>query len=54
MPTAGGIRVMLVASDAEIDQKAAADRKLAEGPAVTGAVILGEQTRFVIESTTMR
>jgi hypothetical protein len=51
VPNAGGIRVMLVASDAEIDRKAAEDRKLAEGPAVTGAVVLGEQTRIVIESS---
>jgi hypothetical protein len=50
VPNAGGVRVMLVASDAEIDPKGAADRKLAEGPAVTGAVILGDQTRIVIES----
>jgi hypothetical protein len=49
VPAAGGIRLMLVATDAAIEKKAAEDRKLAEGPAVSGAVVLGEQSRFVIE-----
>ena len=40
---------MLVATDAALDAKAAADKKLGEGPAVTGVVVLGEQSRFVIE-----
>ena len=49
VPPAGGIRVMLVATDAGIGKKAAEDRTLAQGPAVTGVVVLGEQSRFVIE-----
>jgi len=49
VPAAGGIRVMLVATDAAIEQKAAADRKLAQEPPVSGAVVFGEQSRFVIE-----
>jgi hypothetical protein len=47
--SAGGTRVMLVAADAALDEKAAADRKLALGPAVPGTVVFGEQSRFVIE-----
>lgn len=47
--SAGGTRLMLVATDAATEAKAAADRKLAAGPAVSGAVVLGEQSRFVIE-----
>lgn len=50
VPAAGGIRLMLVATDAAIEQKAAEDRKLAAGPAVIGTVVLGEQSRFVIET----
>jgi hypothetical protein len=49
VPTAGGIRVMLVATDAAIEKKAAEDRKLAEGPAVSGVVVIGGESRFVIE-----
>ena len=49
VPTAGGVRVMLVATDAAAEQKAAEDRKLAAGPAVTGTVVLGDQSRLVIE-----
>ena len=50
VPAAGGVRVMLVATDAAIDAKAAEDRKLAQAPPVSGAVVLGEQSRFVIEA----
>jgi hypothetical protein len=50
VPSAGGTRLMLVATDAALEQKAAADRKLGEGPAVPGLVVLGEQSRFVIET----
>ena len=46
---AGGIRVMLVATDAALEKKAAEDQKLAEGPAVRGAVVIGGESRFVIE-----
>jgi hypothetical protein len=49
VPAAGGVRVMLVATDAAIEQQAAEDRKLAQAPAVTGSVVLGEQSRFVLE-----
>ena len=49
VPTAGGIRVMLVATDAEIEKKAAADRELAQGPAVQGSVVFSYQSRFVLE-----
>lgn len=49
VPATGGTRLMLVATDAALEQKAAADRKLGEGPAVPGLVILGDQSRFVLE-----
>lgn len=49
VPTAGGIRVMLVATDAEIEKKAADDRALAQGPAVQGTVVFSDQSRFVLE-----
>jgi hypothetical protein len=49
VPATGGIRLMLVATDPEMERKAAADRKLGEGPAVPGLVVLGEQSRMVIE-----
>jgi hypothetical protein len=41
---------MLVLTDPELEKKAAQDRELAKGPAVTGAVVFGEQSRFVIEA----
>jgi hypothetical protein len=49
VPAAGGIRLMLVATDAAIEKKAAEDRALAQTPAVPGVVVLGEQSRFVLE-----
>jgi hypothetical protein len=49
VPPAGGIRTMLVLTDPELEKKAAADRELAKGPAVQGAVVFGEQSRFVLE-----
>jgi len=49
VPAAGGIRVMLVATDAALEKKAADDRKLAEGPPVSGVVVIGGESRFVIE-----
>jgi hypothetical protein len=49
MPAAGGVRDMLVATDAAIEKKAAEDRTLASGPAVPGGVAFGDQSRFVIE-----
>ena len=50
VPAAGGIRLALVATDPDLEKKAAADRALASEPPITGAVVLGEQSRFVIES----
>jgi hypothetical protein len=49
VPAAGGIRLMLVATDPAIEKKAAEDRALAHGAAVPGTVVLGEQSRFVLE-----
>jgi hypothetical protein len=49
VPSVGGIRVMLVATDAEIEKKAADDRALAQSAAVPGSVVLGDQSRFVLE-----
>lgn len=49
LPAGSGVRLMLVATDPNAARKAEEDRKLAEGPARTGIVILGEQSRFVIE-----
>jgi len=49
VPAAGGVRVALVATDAGIEQRAEEDRQLAQGPAQTGMVVLGAQSRFVIE-----
>jgi hypothetical protein len=49
VPATGGIRVMLVATDAETEKRAAEDRQLAAGPAQSGVVVLGEQSRFVFE-----
>lgn len=45
----GGTRLMLVATDAAAEEKAAAERKLAAEPAVPGAVVIGDQSRFVLE-----
>lgn len=50
VPSTGGVRVVLVAVDPELEQRAAEDRRLAAGPAQRGIVVLGEQTRFVIEA----
>jgi hypothetical protein len=49
VPAAGGVRVMLVATDAGIEKKAAEDRLLAAGPAVAGVVVFGDQSRIVLE-----
>ncbi len=45
-PSQGGIRVMLVATDKE---KAARDAEAAKAPPVTGDVLLGGETRVVVE-----
>ena len=50
VPSAGGIRLALVATDPELAKKAEEDRKLAEGPVQPGMVVLGDQSRVVFES----
>lgn len=45
LPPNAGVRIMLVATDPAAAEQAPA----AEGPARTGIVVLGEQSRFVIE-----
>ena len=49
VPPAGGIRVMLVATDPDVAAREAEDRTLAAGPARPGIVVLGDQSRFVFE-----
>ncbi len=49
VPVKGGVRVMLVATDPATEAKAAEEKKLAEEPAVNGTVVLGDQSRLVIE-----
>ena len=49
MPSAGGIRVMLVATDPDAEKRAEQDRQLARGPSQRGTVVLGDQSRFVFE-----
>jgi hypothetical protein len=49
VPATGGIRVALVATDSEMQQRAEADRRLAQPPAQAGMVVLGERSRFVFE-----
>jgi hypothetical protein len=49
VPAKGGIRLMLVAVDPEMAKQAAEDAKLAAGPAQPGMVVLGGDSRFVLE-----
>ncbi len=49
MPSTGGIRVALVATDADMARRAEEDKKLAQMPAESGIVVLGDQSRFVFE-----
>jgi hypothetical protein len=49
VPGSGGVRVMLVATDPAAAKRAEEDRRLAQGPAQRGAVVLGDQSRFVFE-----
>lgn len=49
LPPNGGVRIMLVATDPGAAQRSEEDQRLAAGPARTGIVVLGEQSRFVIE-----
>lgn len=49
IPAAGGVRIMLVASDPDAAAREVEDRRLALAPAQRGMVVLGEQSRFVFE-----
>lgn len=49
VPATGGVRVMLVATDPDAAKRAEEDRRLAQGPAQRGVVVLGDQSRFVFE-----
>ena len=49
VPATGGIRVLLVATDPDGEKKGEEDRTLAAAPAQPGVVVLGDQSRFVIE-----
>jgi hypothetical protein len=49
VPAAGGIRVMLVATDPNAAQQQAAAAQVAQEPPVEGTVSFGPETRFVIE-----
>ncbi len=49
VPSSGGIRVLLVATDPDVEKRAAEDRQLAAGPAQSGMVVLGDQSRLVVE-----
>lgn len=48
---AGGIRVVLVATDPEAVKRADEDRRLAAGPAVKGTVVFGPETRVIAQLT---
>jgi hypothetical protein len=49
VPATSGIRVALVALDPEMEARAEEDRRLAAMPPQPGMVVLGEQSRFVLE-----
>jgi hypothetical protein len=49
VPTQGGTRILLVATDPDAEKRAAEDKQLAGGPAQPGIVVLGDQSRFVVE-----
>jgi hypothetical protein len=49
MPSSGGIRLMLVATDPEAAQRAEESAKLGAGPPQPGMVVIGSDSRFVIE-----
>jgi hypothetical protein len=49
VPSSGGVRVLLVATDPGAQARVEQDRQLAGGPAQAGMVVLGEQSRFVFE-----
>jgi hypothetical protein len=49
VPAQGGMRVLLVATDPDLEKRAAEDKKLAQMPAQAGIVVLGNESRFVFE-----
>lgn len=49
LPSQGGVRLMLVATDPATAQRAEEDRRLAAAPARKGIVVLGSETRFIVE-----
>jgi hypothetical protein len=51
MPSSGGVRTMLVASDAEVEKAFAEATKAAEGPSQPGEVTIGSQSRLIVEMT---
>ena len=46
----GGVRVALVATDPEAEKRAAEDTRLAQAAAQPGIVVLGDQSRIVVEA----
>ena len=49
VPSAGGVRLALIATDPELEKKAEEDRRLANSAPVQGTVVLSDQSRIVIE-----
>jgi hypothetical protein len=49
VPATGGVRLALVATDPELAKRAEQDRQLAQGPAQSGLVVLGDRSRLVVE-----
>jgi hypothetical protein len=49
VPSSGGTRLLLVATDPDAEKRAEEDRNLAAAPAQPGLVVIGEQSRFVFE-----
>ena len=49
VPASGGTRLLLVATDPDVEKRAAEDRSLAAAPAQPGLVVIGEESRFVFE-----
>ncbi len=49
VPSAGGTRLLLVATDPDTEKRAPENKSLAAAPAQPGVVVLGDQSRFVFE-----
>lgn len=49
VPSSGGTRLLLVATDPDTEKRAEEDRSLAAAPAQPGLVVIGDQSRFVFE-----